>query len=137
MESLLISIMMRTIIWTLLAATSAVFACKPSASDISKKFEDKNDHVAEYVEPDSLTPDGEERDLTLENLETGKSGQQGDDNEKRLWSINEGRKPEEDLIGIKDETERLKRKTKIEEERRPANKDNADHLWTRFFSQQG
>ncbi len=53
--------MMRTIIWTLLAATSAVFACKPSASDISKKFEDKNEHVAEYVEPDSLTPDGGER----------------------------------------------------------------------------
>ena len=52
---------MRTIIWTLLAATSAVLACKPSASDISKKFEDKNDHVAEYVEPDSLTPDGGER----------------------------------------------------------------------------
>ena len=73
----------------------------------------------------------------MKNLETAKSGQKGDDNEKRLWSINEGRKPEEDLIGIKDETERLKRKTEIKEKRRPANKDNAAHLWTRFFSQQG
>ena len=61
----------------------------------------------------------------MENLKTL-------DNKKRLWSINEGSKPEEGLIGIEDETKRLKRKTKIKEKRRPANKDNADHLWTRF-----
>ena len=60
-QTLLISITMRTIIWTLLAATSAVLACKPSASDTTKKFEDKSDHMDEYVEPDHLTPDGGER----------------------------------------------------------------------------
>ena len=72
-------------------------------------------------------------DISLENLDTLESGQQGNDNEKLLRSINEGGKPEEDLIGIEDETKRLKRKTKITEKRRPANKDNAD-LWTRVFN---
>merc|ERR1719350_131630 len=120
---------MRLVIWTLLAATSAVLACKPS--NPSKKVEDKNDHVAAYVDPERHSVD-EERDLSLENLETLESGQQGNDNEKLLWSINERRKPEEDLIGIEDETKRLKRKTVIKEKKRPANKDNSDHLWSRF-----
>ena len=60
------------------------------------------------------------------------SGQQGNENKKLLWSINAGIKPEEDLIGIEDETKRLKRKTVIKEKKRPANKDNSDHLWSRF-----
>ena len=51
------------------------------------------------------------------------------DSEKSLRSTNEGRKPEEDLIGIEDEAKRLKRKTKTKErKRRPA----ADHQRTRF-----